>query len=77
MLKRNLMLLCLAMLIGGGAAMKFALSRRAAKTRSMSFIEAAAGTQWIRNDAGHIRWYVPAWAVFWLLAFVAIGALVH
>ena len=73
MLKRNLLLFCMAMLVGGVVVMKAVLSWRASKARPMSFLQAAFATQWLRDDSGHIRWFIRAWVLFWFLAFLIVG----
>jgi predicted nucleic acid-binding protein len=76
MLKPILLALCLLMTIGGIAVMKTRFALRAARTRSTSFIEAAAGTLWLRDERGRFRWYVPVWVVFWFAAFLVVGVFV-
>ena len=73
MLKPVLLGACIVMAIGGTVAFRIAYARRAALRNRVSFWEAAAGTMWLRDDDGKVRWYVPVWFVFWLLVFAAIG----
>ena len=77
MARLYLSLLCMVMLVGGIVSLKIFLSLRVAKARSISFLEAASGTQWLRDDSGRIRWFVPAWVTFWFLANVAVGLFIR
>lgn len=63
-------LVAAAMMVGGGAVMKTISSVRAATRDHVSFVEASFGTSWMRGANGRIRWFVPAWVVFWSVVYL-------